>query len=61
MSKFLARRLGEDAREAGETWRQQRVGAYVSQVMMVQYPNMGVRNSREVNTLLETIQLQVTC
>ena len=51
MSKFLARRLGEDAREVGETWRQQRVGAYISQVMMVQYPNMGVRNSREVNTL----------
>ena len=53
MSKYLARRLGEGSREVGSSWREQRVGAYVSQVLMVQHPaeKMGPRNAREIQTL----------
>lgn len=53
MSKYLARRLGEGSCDVGSSWRQQRVGAYVSQVLMVQHPaeKMGPRNAREIQTL----------
>ena len=53
MAKYLARRLGEGSHEVGSSWRLQRVGAYVSQVLMVQHPaeRMGPRNSREIQTL----------
>ena len=53
MSKYLARRLGEGSHEVGSSWRDQRVGAYVSQVLMVQHPaeKMGPRNAREIQTL----------
>ena len=53
MSKYLARRLGEGSCDVGSSWREQRVGAYVSQVLMVQHPadKIGPRNSREIQTL----------
>ena len=53
MSKYLARRLGEGSHEVGSSWRDQRVGAYVSQVLMIQHPaeKMGPRNAREIQTL----------
>ena len=53
MSKYLARRLGEGSSDVGTSWREQRVGAYVSQVLMVQHPaeKMGPRNAREIQTL----------
>ena len=37
VAKYLARRLGEGSCDVGSSWRQQRVGAYVSQVLMVQH------------------------
>ena len=53
MGKYLARRLGEGDKDVGVSWREQRVGAYVSQVLLVQHPleKMGPRNAREIQTL----------
>ena len=56
MSKYLAARTGG---EGGPTvsWRDQRVGAYLNQVLFNQHPPsvIGVRNTRELVTLAEAI------
>ena len=58
MSKYLAARTGG---EGGPTvsWRDQRVGAYLNQVLFNQHPPsaIGVRNTRELVTLAEAIDL----
>lgn len=58
MSQYLAARVGESD-DVGETWREQRVGAYLSQVLFTQHPprEIGVRNTRELITLGECIDL----
>lgn len=58
MSQYLAARVGESD-DVGETWRDQRVGAYLNQVLFTQHPpkEIGVRNVRELITLGECIDL----
>ena len=59
MSKFLAVRTGGTDEEAGRSWRDQRVGAYLNQVLFAQHPQekLGMRNVRELVTLAEAIDL----
>lgn len=59
MSKFLAVRTGGTDEEAGRSWRDQRVGAYLNQVLFTQHPQekLGMRNVRELVTLAEAIDL----
>lgn len=56
MNRYLVARSGED-NQAGGSWRNQRVTAYLSQVLFTQYSpqTMEVRNSREFLTLAEAI------
>lgn len=58
MNKFLAARSGAEG-SASMSWRDQRVGAYLHQVLFNQHPQhvIGVRNSRELVTLAEAIDL----
>ena len=58
MSQYLAARVGE-TEDVAESWRDQRVGAYLSQVLFTQHPpkEIGVRNVRELITLGECIDL----
>ena len=51
MRKYMAARVGEG--QAEQSWRQQRVGAYVQQVLFVRHnpSQIGVRNTREILTL----------
>ena len=58
MSQYLAARVGE-SEDVGETWRDQRVGAYLNQVLFTQHPpkEIGARNVRELITLGECIDL----
>ena len=58
MSQYLAARVGETD-DVAESWRDQRVGAYLSQVLFTQHPprEIGVRNVRELITLGECIDL----
>ena len=59
MSKFLAVRTGGTDEEAGRSWRDQRVGEYLNQVLFAQHPQekLGMRNVRELLTLSEAIDL----
>ena len=56
MKRYLVARSGED-NQAGVSWRNQRVTAYLSQVLFTQYSpqTLGARNSREFLTLAEAI------
>ena len=56
MGRYMASRVG-DGPGGGAGWREQKVTAYLSQVLFTQYPPqaMGVRNSRELLTLAEAI------
>ena len=58
MNKFLAARSGAEG-SASVSWRDQRVGAYLHQVLFNQHPQhvIGVRNTRELVTLAEAIDL----
>lgn len=58
MSKYLAARTGNEGGPA-VSWRDQRVGAYLNQVLFNQHPPnvIGVRNTRELVTLAEAIDL----
>ena len=57
MSRFLAQRVGEDA--VAESWRDQKVSAYLSQVLFTQHPpaSIGMRNARELTTLSMALDL----
>lgn len=57
MSRFLAQRVGEHA--VAESWRDQRVGAYLGQVLFAQHPpaSIGMRNARELVTLSMALDL----
>ena len=56
MGRYMASRVG-DGQGGGASWREQKVTAYLSQVLFTQCPPqaMGVRNSRELLTLAEAI------
>lgn len=58
MAKYVAARSG-DGHEAGASWRDQRVGAYLNQVLFTQHSQdkIGIRNVRELVTLAEAIDL----
>ena len=59
MAKYVAARSG-DGHEAGiASWREQRVGAYLNQVLFTQHSpeKIGIRNVRELVTLSEAIDL----
>ena len=59
MAKYVAAR-GGDGHEAGvASWRDQRVGAYLNQVLFTQHApeKIGVRNVRELVTISEAIDL----
>ena len=51
MRKYMLARTGESGTE--QSWRQQRVGAYIQQVLFVRHnpSQIGVRNTREILTL----------
>ena len=51
MRKYMQARVGEERTE--QSWRQQRVGAYIQQVLFVRHnpSQIGVRNTREILTL----------
>ena len=57
MSRFLAQRVGEGA--VAERWRDQKVSAYLNQVLFTQHPPsvIGLRNSRELTTLSMALDL----
>ena len=57
MSRFLAQRVGEHA--VAESWRDQRVDAYLGQVLFAQHPpaSIGMRNARELVTLSMALDL----
>lgn len=57
MSRFLAQRVGEGA--VAESWRDQKVSAYLNQVLFTQHPPsaMGLRNARELTTLSMALDL----
>ena len=57
MARFLAQRVGEDA--VAESWRDQKVHAYLSQVLFNQHPPsvIGMRNARELTTLSMALDL----
>ena len=56
MGRYMASRVG-DLPGGSAGWREQKVTAYLSQVLFTQYSpqSMGVRNSRELLTLAEAI------
>eukprot|EP00434_Breviolum_minutum_P042652 symbB.v1.2.037977.t1/scaffold5766.1/size23849/1 len=57
MSRFLAQRVGEGA--VAESWRDQKVSAYLNQVLFTQHPPsvIGLRNARELTTLSMALDL----
>lgn len=57
MSRFLAQRVGEGA--VAESWRGQKVSAYLNQVLFTQHPPsvIGLRNARELTTLSMALDL----
>ena len=57
MAKYLTIRTGGTEEEASRSWRDQRVGAYLNQVLFAQHPQekLGMRNVRELITLGEAI------
>ena len=59
MAKFLTIRTGGTEEEASRSWRDQRVGAYLNQVLFTQHSQekLGMRNVRELVTLAEAIDL----
>ena len=59
MAKFLTIRTGGTDEEASRSWRDQRVGAYLNQVLFTQHSQekLGLRNVRELVTLAEAIDL----
>ena len=59
MAKFLTIRTGGTDEEASRGWRDQRVGAYLNQVLFTQHSQekLGLRNVRELVTLAEAIDL----
>lgn len=59
MAKYLTIRTGGTEEEASRSWRDQRVGAYLNQVLFAQHPQekLGMRNVRELITLGEAIDL----
>ena len=58
MAKFLAARAGSEGELEG-SWRQQKVTAYLNQVLFNQHPpsTIGMRNARELVTLAEALDL----
>ena len=58
MSRFMNTRSGDDLAPS-VSWREQRVNAYLNQVLFNQHPvsSMGMRNSRELVTLATAIDL----
>lgn len=58
MSKFMAARAGSEGEPEG-AWRQQKVSAYLNQVLFNQHPpaSIGMRNARELVTLAEALDL----
>lgn len=58
MAKFLAARAGSEGEPEG-SWRQQKVSAYLNQVLFNQHPpaSIGMRNARELVTLAEGLDL----
>ena len=58
MGRYLSGRLGE-AGELEGSWRDQKVKAYLAQILFTQHTPqaVGVRNSRELLTLAEAIDL----
>eukprot|EP00434_Breviolum_minutum_P037625 symbB.v1.2.033370.t1/scaffold4139.1/size44681/1 len=58
MSKFMAARAGSEG-EPERAWRQQKVSAYLNQVLFNQHPpaSIGMRNARELVTLAEGLDL----
>lgn len=57
MAKYLTIRTGGTEEEASRSWRDQRVGAYLNQVLFAQHSQekLGMRNVRELITLGEAI------
>ena len=58
MAKFMAARAGSEGAPSC-AWRDQKVGAYLNQVLFNQHPpaSIGMRNARELVTLAEAIDL----
>lgn len=59
MAKYVAARSGDGHETGVSSWRDQRVGAYLNQVLFTQHSQekIGIRNVRELVTLAEAIDL----
>lgn len=59
MAKYVAARSGDGHETGVSSWREQRVGAYLNQVLFTQHSQekIGIRNVRELVTLAEAIDL----